>query len=469
MSRTLGLNYWKLWVASVISNFGDGVATVAYPWLASAVTRSPVHIALVTVATRLPWLLFTLPAGVITDRVDRRLLVAWMDVIRFVLTFGVALIVLASQANLSSPETVASGTASVPANSDLLLLVIYLGAILLGTAEVLRDNSAQTLMPAIVDETDLEKANGRLWGAEMVMNSFVGPPVAGLLLAVAFSLPFFVDAATFAISAALIFTLAGQFRPKGSAGDLSRGDEGAASFWEEMKEGVRWLWGHELFRPMAIALGVMNGAFAMALSTYVLFAQEILDLDAAAFGAVLTAGAAGGVLGSVLASGISKRIGQGASLFAAVLVGAATLLITGLTSSAWVVWAMFAIGSFFGVLWNVITVSLRQALIPDRMLGRVNSVYRLFGWGMMPIGSLVGGALVAATDPLLGREWALRLPFLFAFALHAGLFFYALPRLNSSKIEDARRSAKGQSSEVGSSGDGISGDGSADSTPSGGV
>lgn len=452
MSKPLGANYWKLWVASVISNFGDGMGIVAYPWLASAVTRDPVHIALVAVATRLPWLIFTLPAGVITDRVDRRSLVAWMDVLRFAFTLGFALVVLGSEAQLASPDAIASGAAALPGNATFLLVMIYIAAILLGTAEVLRDNAAQTLMPAIVDEGNLEKANGRLWGAEMVMNSFAGPPIGGFLLAVAFSLPFFVDAGTFAVSAALIFAISGQFRAKKTPAELARETEARSSFWDEMKEGVRWLWGHELFRPMAIALGVMNGMFSLAAATYVLFVQEILDLDAAAFGALMTAGAAGGVLGSFVASNISRRIGQGAALFTSILFGAMTMLLTGLTSSAWVVWAMFAVGAFFAVLWNVITVSLRQALIPDRMLGRVNSVYRFLGWGMMPIGSLLGGAIVAFAEPLAGREWALRLPFVFGFVVQAGLFLYALPRLNSAKIEAARAMSKGQESEMGFSG-----------------
>ena len=453
MSKSLGANYWKLWIASVVSNLGDGMGIVAYPWLASAVTRDPVHIALVAVATRLPWLIFTLPAGVITDRVDRKSLVAWMDVLRFVFTLGFALVVLASQAQLSSPDAIASGTASLPDNATFLLVMIYVAAVLLGTAEVLRDNAAQTLMPAIVDEDNLERANGRLWGAEMVMNSFAGPPLGGFLLAVAFSLPFFIDAGTFAVSAGLIFAISGRFRARKTPAELARETEARSSFWDEMKEGVRWLWGHELFRPMAIALGVMNGMFSLAAATYVLFVQEILDLDAAAFGALMTAGAAGGVLGSLVASNISKRIGQGASLFTAILVGATTMLVTGLTSSAWVVWAMFAVGAFFAVLWNVITVSLRQALIPDRMLGRVNSVYRFLGWGMMPIGSLLGGAIVAFAEPMAGREWALRLPFVVGFVVQAGLFLYALPRLNSSRIEAARAKSKAQESELGSSGE----------------
>jgi hypothetical protein len=298
MSRPLGANYWRLWFASVISNFGDGVATVAYPWLASAVTRNPVHIALVTVATRLPWLLFSLPAGVITDRVDRKRLVVVMDGMRFVATFGVALVVLSFQGDLSSPGEIAAGSAFPPQDAGRLLVAVYAAALLLGTAEVFRDNAAQTLMPSIVEVENLERANGRLWGAELVMNSFAGPPAGGLLLAVAFSLPFFVDAASFAASAALILTIAGRFRPV-----LDDNAETAPrSFMAELKEGVRWLWRHDLFRPMAISLGVMNGVVSLATATYVLFVQEILRLDAAVFGALLTAGAAGGVVGSLAAA-----------------------------------------------------------------------------------------------------------------------------------------------------------------------
>jgi MFS family permease len=428
----------------VITNFGDGVGVVAYPWLASAVTRSPIHIALVTAATRLPWLLFSLPAGVIADRVDRKRLVVLMDVIRFGATVAVALVVLVSQSDLASPADIASGVAQPPPNATLLLVVVYVAALLLGSAEVFRDNSAQTLMPSIVDEENLERANGRLWGSEVVMNSFAGPPAGGFFLVIAFSLPFFVDAASFAVSAALILTIAGKFRASPETGAEVK----APSFRAELKEGVRWLWGHDLFRPMAISLGVLNGMMALATATYVLFVQEILELDAGAFGAVLTAGAAGGLVGSLLAARVSKRIGKGTALFASILVFAATLLVTGLTSSVWVVWAMFAISSFFVMLWNVITVSLRQSLIPNRILGRVNSVYRFLGWGMMPIGALLGGLVVAVSEPVLGREWALRAPFLFAAVVQACLYVYALPRLNSAKIDAARERSQGQSSAL---------------------
>lgn len=435
MSRRLGVKYWKLWTASVISNLGDGVSIVAYPWLASSITRNPLHIAAVAVVTRLPWLLFSLPAGVVTDRVDRRRLAAWMDVFRFVFTLGVAIVVLVNQGSLTSPEEIAAGTALPPANAALLLVLIYLAALLLGTAEVFRDNSAQTLLPAIVNKEDLEMANGRMWGAEMVMNSFIGPPLAGILIAVSFSLPFFVDAATFAAAAALVFLIAGEFRPKNDVDDPSKV---ASSFWGDLKEGVRWLWNHPLFRPMAIALGVLNGTMMMTLATFVLFAQEILDLDATRFGLLTTGVAVGGVIGSFAAHRVAKALGQGGSLFASILVMAVSLVVSGLTSSFWVFWAMGMVSALAGTLWNVITVSLRQALIPDRILGRVNSVYRFIGWGIMPIGSALGGVVVAVIEPGWGREWALRAPFLLAGVLTLVIFVYALPRLNSARIDEAK-------------------------------
>jgi len=438
LSKSLGVNYWKLWVASVISNLGDGVAGIAYPWLASALTRNPIHIAAVAVVSRLPWLLFSLPAGVVTDRVDRRRLVAWMDVFRFVLTLGIALAVFFTQADLSSPDEIASGAASPPDVAGLLLGLVYLAALLLGTAEVFRDNSAQTLLPSIVPKQHLERANGRMWGAEMVMNSFVGPPLGGILLAVSFSLPFFIDAGTFAVAAALVFLIAGGFRPRSDATE----PVAPASFWADLKEGVRWLWSHPLFKPMALALGVLNATNMMAFSTFVLYGQEILELDAARFGLLTTGFALGGVIGSFVAERVSNALGQGGSLFTTIIVSVVTLVVSGLTSSFWVFWSMGAVMSTSVVVWNVITVTLRQSLIPDRILGRVNSVYRFLGWGMMPIGSALGGLVVVAIEPTFGRELGLRAPFIAAAVITAGLFVYALPRLNSSRIAEARSRAE---------------------------
>ena len=168
----------SLYGGTVVSNLGEGMGTLAYPWLASAVTRDPILVALVAVAQRLPWLLFTLPAGVITDRVDRRKAVIAMDLLRGVLTVAVAFAVLREQGSLPGPDELDSVT-----GTRYGILAIVLGAtLLLGMAEVLRDNSNQTIMPNIVRPDQLEKANGRIWSIESVTNQFAGPPLGSLLL-----------------------------------------------------------------------------------------------------------------------------------------------------------------------------------------------------------------------------------------------------------------------------------------------
>ncbi|TDE12966.1 MFS transporter [Jiangella asiatica] len=431
----LGRNYWKLWSGSVVANLGDGLSAVAIPWLATAVTRDPLQIALVTFATKIPWLLFALPAGVITDRLDRRKLVGAMDVLRFAVMFAFSWVVLFWQSDLGTPDEVADGTAALPDDGVVLLALLYVMAFLLGTAEVLRDNTAQTLLPSVVPKERLEKANGRMWGAEIVVNMFVGPPLAGLLLGLAFALPFFVNAATFAVAAALVFALAGQFAPKGKV------TSGRIAWRAEIGEGVRWLWRHALLRSLAFLLGATNLLTTAATAVYVLFAQEVLGLTATTFGLLMSGVAIGAVIGSLLADRVATRIGHGPSLFLSLAGLTAGLAVIGLTSSPILVWVVFLTQGFLVVLWNIITVSLRQTIIPDHLLGRVNSAYRFFGWGAISLGTLLGGGLVAVGETFLSREWALRVPYLIAAVLHVALFVYALPRLGSEKIAAAKRQA----------------------------
>ncbi len=430
----LGRNYWTLWTASVASNLGDGVAAIAYPWLASAVTRNAALIALIAIAQRIPWLIFTLPAGVITDRVDRRKIMSATSVFRTVLTLGVAAVVYLNQDVLPSPGDVASGSIGEP--NTVVYITLLVSALLFGFAEVLYDNAAQTILPAIVEPEGLEKANGRLWGAEMVMNQFVGPPLGSVLIGVAFAVPFFFDAGTFVIAAALIFALSGVFkvdRPD------QQGEGERPGFWDEIKEGVKWLWAHPLLRPMAIILGFLNGLFAVTAATFVLFAQEVLNVTTTIFAVLMMAGAAGGVIGSVLAPKISERLGSGTSLFVTLLTMPAATLVIGITSSWALASVMFFVTAFTGVLWNVITVSLRQTIIPDHLLGRVNSVYRFFAWGMMPIGLAIGGIVVKGAEGFgIDRVMALRVPYFVSAAALFLVFLWAVPKLTTDKIETAR-------------------------------
>lgn len=435
----LGRNYWKLFTASTATNLGDGLMSVAVVWLASAITRDPTLIALVGLASRLPWLIFSLPAGVITDRYDRRLLVAWMDAVRVVVIGAFAVLVLFNQDGLPTPEQLAAGTAPAPDNGSLLLGALCLVALLLGFAEVVRDNAAQTLMASVVDKSQLERANGRLWGAETAMNNFVGPPLGGLIVAVALALPFFLNAGLLAVGAALIFALSGSFRPKGQS------TSGKIQWRVEMGEGFRWLWNHRLLRTLAITLGAMNMLSALSFIIMVLFVQEILGLfEGWQFGLVITGTAVGAVLGSLVADKISARLSPGTSLFASIVGMGLTLIAIGLSSSAPIVWLLGVVSGLFVVLWNVITVSLRQRIIPDHLLGRVNSVYRFFGWGTISIGTLLGGVLVSAGEPYLGREWALRMPFVISGVATVLLLIIALPRLNTTQIEAAQAAAEAE-------------------------
>ncbi len=432
----LGSAYAKLFAASTVSNIGDGIGTIAYPWLASALTRNGFLIALVAVVQRLPWLLFSLPAGVITDRSDRRALMIRANWARAILTLIVSFVVLSRQEMLLSPDELDS---AADVSGDVVLFVLVLAAtMLLGTAEVLHDNAAQTFMPAIVAPENLERANGRLWSAEMVANTFIGPPVAAALLVVAFAVPFFVDAVSFAVAAVLVTLILPHTMLRSTAPSSS---EERKPWKDELREGFGWLWGHDLFRPMAVILGFLNFLGTLAMATLVLYGQEVLDTSPTEFAILSTGGAVGGVVGGWTASRVADRIGSGPSLGVTLVGGGFISIAIGLSSFWPVVWVLFAIFMFTAVLWNVITVSLRQTVIPDELLGRVNSVYRFFAWGMMPLGAILAGVVISIAENVTSREIALRLPWLIAGASHFFLYAFARPRLTTEKMEAARAEA----------------------------
>ena len=432
MSKKLGASYWKLWTATAISNLGDGVSMVAYPWLASAVTRSPILIAAAGFASRLPWLIFTLHAGVLTDRFDRRKLIVAMDFMRGLLTVFVGFVVFFNKDSFSALDELATIT-NLETNWPIYFTLL-ITAFLFGLAEVLRDNSAQTLMPSVVDKENLEKANGRMWSAESLTNSFIGPPLGSLLIGIAIFIPFFFDAVSFFFAVALIASLKGTFKPV--ADDKPREK---INFKAEIKEGYAWLWAHPLLRPMAIILGSMNGLGTMVGATLILFAQEVLETSVFTFALLGTAGAVGGTVGGLLAPKVSAKLGSGRSLAMTLAAAPIGSLIIALTTTWQVVWVVVVFETFFAILWNTITVSLRQSIIPTHLLGRVNSVYRFFAWGSIPIGMFVGGGLVSALTLVISRENALRAPYIFGVVLGLILWAMAAPRLTTAKIEAARK------------------------------
>ncbi|MDP2082441.1 MAG: MFS transporter [Pseudotabrizicola sp.] len=387
MLLTQNRNYRLVFSASVVSNLGDGVLALALPWLATVLTRDAMLVALVAMAQRLPWLLFALPAGVWTDRVDHRGLIWRADALRAVMAAGILMLAL-----------------SATPDQALLIWPLALLAFLLGAVEVIRDNAAQTILPSVVASADLERANGQMWSAEKVTGEFIGPPLAGVLIGVGLAVPFGFDVLTFALSAVLIWLIAMPPRvlPVPQA------------FWPALREGIVWIKGQPVILTLALMLGAVNFLHMGAFTMLVLYSQEVLELGPAGHGLLLTVGAAGGVMGGLIAPAIATRLGMKASLLLALVgFGAnyAILAVLPTIISAGV--AMF-VGAAASMLWNVVTVSYRQRIIPAGILGRVNSIYRFFGWGSMPFGALAGGLIVTWGEVGLGRDMALRLPFVVA-------------------------------------------------------
>lgn len=406
MSRErLGANYWKLWIASAISNLGDGVRWTALPLLAASLTHDPARVAAIDFSASLPWFLFALPAGALVDRLDRRRVMVVSNVVRAAAMSLLAFFVLRELASL---------------------FLLYAIAFCLGCAETMFDNAAQALMPRLVERAHLEKANGRLYAAELIANQFVGPPLGGFLFAIAMAVPFLLDAASFAIAAGLIVSLVGAFR-------VADRPDAVTKLRHDIGEGLRWLWAHRLLRTLAAFLGIQNMMSTACFSIFVLVSIEILGLSDAGYGLLLTSLAIGSFVGSVTVSPLSRKVGSGTTLFICLAVSAAAYLVVALSSNPVVTGIGIGVLGWPIVAWNVITVSLRQSIIPDRLLGRVNSVYRLMGWGTMPLGAALGG--------LLGRTLGLRSPFFVAAAAHALLAVVAIAAMSNAVLSRAREEA----------------------------
>ena len=389
-------------LASGATNLADGVALVAWAWAATLLTRDPLLVALVPLALRLPWFLFSLPAGIVTDRVDRRRLILAMDVLR---AFSFGFIALAVWAATPLPAAPEAGVA-LPG----LFAAMVVAALLVGMAEVFRDNAAQTLLPALVDPDRLEAANGRLWSVELIGNALAGPAIGAALIGLAVALPFAANAAAYGVAVALVASLAGRFRAEAV---------GPRDWRRELREGVDFLRGMPILRDLALITGVWNLLHQAMMVALVLHVQENLGLSAGVYGLILSAAAVGGIAGSLLGPRIVARMGGARTAQVMLLASAPAFLGVALAPGAWTLALSMALFEFSGLVWNLVAVSHRQRIIPPTLLGRVNSLYRLIATGMMPLGLVLSGAAMAVAEPVLGRSVALVLPFWMA-ALGAG-------------------------------------------------
>ena len=196
-------------------------------------------------------------------------------------------------------------------------------------------------------------------------------------------------AAAYLVGAGCLALIAGSFRAAGA------GPAGSTRLRDEIAEGARFVWRHPVLRPLAIMLGVQNMAFAAVFSVFVLYAVAPgpMGLTEAGFGVLLATLGVGSLLGTWLAVPAERRLGRVRTLVLSVVLSGRRLAVPVVTASPVLVGISLAVSGVAMVLWNVVTVSLRQRITPDRLLGRMNAAYRLVGWGTMPIGAFLGGAL----------------------------------------------------------------------------
>ena len=362
----LGTAYWRLWTSSGVSNLADGMFKVALPLIAIQFTQSPTLIAGLAFAATLPWLLFALPAGALVDRLDRRRAMVGANSVRAAL---LAALVLAVVLDLGS------------------IWVLYVVALCIGIAETIYDTSAQSILPQIVGRHQLSRANGRLYAAELTANQFIGPPVGGVLVAVGATVAFATPAALWIVAVGALLLVRGPFR-------IAR--EKRTTMRADIAEGLRFLWRNRILRTLAIMTGMFNFASNAAAAVFVLYAvgpESAMGLTEVAFGLLLTVTAVGSLLGSFFADRVEQALGRARSLVLSILGGTLFVGMPAVTDNPYLIGAAFFVGGITIVIWNVIVVSLRQRISPDRLLGRVNSAYRLVAWGTMPLGAVAGGVL----------------------------------------------------------------------------
>ncbi|MFD2473315.1 MFS transporter [Amycolatopsis silviterrae] len=367
--------YWRLWWASAVDNVGDGVFSAAVPLLTVTITRDPLLVSVVSAATYLPWLLLSLPAGALVDRCDRVGLLWRSQVVQAAIVAVAAVLIWLGRIDIAG------------------LAVMGFG---LSACEVVFANASLAVLPDLVSDAQLHRANGSQYAVANAGQLFVGPPIGSVLFAVAAAVPFGVDAASFAVSAVLLATL-----PRRPVPRVVRVPRVAVA------EGVRWLGRHRLLRTLAGLLAVNTFCYQLGNVTVVLLATQTLHVGGQGFGVLLAGAAVGSVLGGMVNARIVARIGALRALLSALIANVILFGLIGLSPNAVVLGVLLGINGFASTLWSVVTVSLRQQSVPAELRGRVHSVYRMLGWGLMPLGSLAGGLVadgfgIRAAYPVAG-------------------------------------------------------------------
>jgi predicted MFS family arabinose efflux permease len=373
----LGTRFRWLLASSWISNIGDGIALAAGPLLVASQTRDPLLVAMAALLQRVPWLLFGLYAGVVADRLDRRLIVVVVDLSRAAVLVVLSLMIVTDAVNVA-----------------VVLTVMFV----LGTAETFADITTNTLLPMLVDKADLGIANSRLMVGFMSANQLAGPPIGAGLFVVGMACPFAAQATLVALGAILVSRISAAKPTDVETHERPR---------TQIVQGLRWLWNHPPVRTLTITIVSFNVTFGAAWSVLVLYAEERLGLGEIGFGLLATASAVGGVLGSWAYGWIERRVSLSDIMRIGLIIETFTHLTLALTTTAAVAMAVFFLFGAHAAVWGTTATSIRHRAVPTEFQGRVGSVYMMGVQGGMVVGAGIGG--------LIARAWGVTGPFWFAF------------------------------------------------------
>lgn len=366
----LGRSFAGLWAATGLTNLGDGLYLFALPLIAVDLTDSPGLVAGLTVVLTAAWPLFGLPAGGLVDRVNRHRLMMVANLAR-----AGTLALLAA--------ALATGTASVP--------LLYAVALLLGVAETLVDTAQTAMVPAVVDRAHLGPANTRIEATQTITNQFVGPPLAGLVAIVGLAHVAGLSAATYAAAVPALLLVRGVTRPAPAHDGTARREP----FRAHLASGLRYMWGHHLVRTLTVLTALMNVFWAAWTAVLVLYVVDPgpVGLSPTGYGVLLTAMAAGGLLGSLVVQPARRLLGTRPVLALDVIGTSTMLLVPAATTNVWLIAVSILVGGAGSAAWRVISALVRQLTVPEDMLGRVYGASRTISWGVLPLGALLGGVI----------------------------------------------------------------------------
>jgi Na+/melibiose symporter-like transporter len=365
----LGRPFQNLFVSNLATNLGDGVIRTAGPLLAVRLTTDPLLISLLAALALLPWLFFAIPSGILIDRIDRRVALRIANGVRVVLAVG--LVILFGTGNLT-------------------IWWLYIAVFIDGSCETIYDGAIRAMMPSVVSKDLLPTANSRIEAGELILQNFLAAPLTSLLFGIAVLVPLGANIGFYTLAVVLALLL-----PKVASGKqfTDIGSEPRPRWYTQFVDGYRFIMANRMFRTLWFFQTFIGLCFSAATASLVLFLIKGEGLPPSLYGVFLITGAVGGILGSVVAAPLKRRWGGGLTMAIVNLLTCVALVAVGIVPSIWVAAAGFFVSSLAVLIWNVLVMSLRQSVVPGRLLGRVHGTWRTLLWGTMPLGSVIGGLL----------------------------------------------------------------------------